>query len=323
MPQLGNRRPPLDILPSAGILVKGAYHTLRAISEHCYNDGHGLHRSDDERRIMTRAKSVGHARTRSSGIPEPPRDRNFMTSLARGLAVISAFSARDRSFTIAQLSRAVGFPRAAVRRCLYTLEQLGYAASDAQGFFLTPKILTLGYAHLSSNKLVASAQPLLERVCGLVQEACSLAILSGDEIVYVGRAIMSKRIMSIDISVGTRLPAHCTSMGRVLLAHLPPAELDAFLAHAELRAFTERTITFPEKLRQILIGIRRSNYCIVDQELEIGLRSIAVPVRDGAGRVTAAMNVGTQAARFTVREMETKLLPSLRSAAEDLTSMLR
>jgi IclR family pca regulon transcriptional regulator len=246
-----------------------------------------------------------------------------MTSLARGLAVISAFSERHPSFTIAELSRAVGFPRAAVRRCLYTLEQLGYAVSDDQGFCLSPKILTLGYAYLSSNKLAWSAQPLLERVCGLVQEACSLATLSGNEIVYVARATMSRRIMSINISVGTRLPAHCTSMGRVLLSHLPPAELDALLARADLRAFTERTVTFPEKLRQILNEVRRSNYCIVDQELEIGLRSIAVPVRDQAGRVTAAINVGTQAARFTVREMETKLLPPLRSAADELSSMLR
>jgi len=272
---------------------------------------------------MTHAKSVGHARPKAKGISKRPPDLNFMTSLARGLTVISAFSEQHQSFTIAELSRAVGFPRAAVRRCLYTLEQLGYAASDDQGFRLSPKILTLGYAYLSSNKLAWSAQPLLERLCGLVQEACSLATLSGNEIVYVARATMSKRIMSINISVGTRLPAHCTSMGRVLLSHLPPAELDAFLARAELRAFTERTVTFPEKLRQILNEVRRSGYCIVDQELEIGLRSIAVPVRDLAGRVTAAINVGTQAARFTVREMETKLLPPLRSAADELTSMLR
>jgi IclR family pca regulon transcriptional regulator len=246
-----------------------------------------------------------------------------MTSLARGLAVIRAFSGQGQSHTIADLSRAVGFPRAAVRRCLYTLEQLGYVASDKQGFHLRPKILTLGYAYLSSNQLAATAQRMLERVCALVQEACSLATLNGDEIVYVARATTGKRIMSIDISVGTRLPACCTSMGRVLLAHLPPADLDALLASCELRAYTERTVTSREKLRQILSGVRSSGYCIVDQELEIGLRSIAVPVRDGTGRVIAAMNVGTQAARFAVREMEAKLLPPLRSAAGELASMLR
>lgn len=256
-------------------------------------------------------------------MPERSGDPNFMASLARGLAVISAFSERGRSFTIAELSRTVGFPRAAVRRCLHTLEQLGYVSSDAQGFFLSPKVLTLGYAYLSSNKLVWSAQPLLDRVCGFIQESCSLATLSGDEIVYVARATMSKRIVSMNIYVGTRLSAYCTSMGRVLLAHLPPAELDACLARAQLRSFTERTITSREKLRQTLNQVRRNGYCIVDQELEIGLRSIAVPVHDAAGSVIAAMNVGTQAARFSIREMEAKLLPALRSASDQLTSMLR
>jgi IclR family pca regulon transcriptional regulator len=239
-----------------------------------------------------------------------------MASLARGLAVITAFSERHRTFTIAELSRAVGFPRAAVRRCLYTLERLGYVGAHETSFFLRPKILSLGYAYLSSNTLASSAQPVLERVCARVQEACSLATLSGEEIVYVARAAMSKRIMSIDISVGTRL-------GRVLLAHLPPTELDALLAGAELRSFTDRTVTSSERLRQILNGVRRSGFCIVDQELEIGLRSLAVPIRDASGTVTAAMNIGTQALRVGVREMEAKFLPTLRAAADELSSTLR
>jgi IclR family transcriptional regulator, pca regulon regulatory protein len=254
--------------------------------------------------------------------PERSGDVNFMASLARGLAVIRAFSEQGRRYTIADVSRTVGFPRAAVRRCLYTLEQLGYVGSDEQGFFLRPKILALGYAYLSSDRLASSAQPLLERVCALVQEACSLATLDGDEIVYVARATTGKRIMSIDISVGTRFPAYCTSMGRVLLAHLPPVELAAFLERAELRTLTDRTVGSREKLEHILTGVRSSDHCIVDQELELGLRSIAVPVRDSTGRVLAAINVGTQAARFGLREMESKLLPPLRSAAQELTAML-
>jgi len=250
-------------------------------------------------------------------------DLNFMTSLARGLAVISAFSAQSRSMTIAEVSRSVGIPRAAVRRCLYTLERLGYVASDEQRFSLKSKVLTLGYSYLSSSRLTASAQPFLDRVSGLVQESCSLATLSSDEIVYVARATTSKRIMSIDIAVGTRLPAYCTSMGRVLLAALAPGELDALLERTQLRAFTERSITSREKLRQVLLNVRRNGYALVDQELEIGLRSIAVPVRDGSGKVVAAMNVGTQAARLGIREMETKFLPALREAADELTAVLR
>lgn len=250
-------------------------------------------------------------------------DLNFMSSLARGLAVLSAFSERGQSLTIAELSRRVGIPRAAVRRCLYTLEQLGYVSSHAHGFVLKPKVLTLGAAYLSSNQVVASAQPLLDRVCALVQESCSLATLSEDQIVYVGRAATGKRILSIDISIGTRLPAYCTSMGRVLLAYLPPADLEAFLDRAELDGFTDRTVTSRDKLTQILGVVRRAGYAMVDQELEIGLRSIAVPVTDATGEVVAAMNVGTQAARFGVGEMEATLLPPLRSAAEDLTALLR
>jgi IclR family pca regulon transcriptional regulator len=276
----------------------------------------------------TKARAGARTQAVAAQVPEPlagperPGDVNFMASLARGLEVIRAFSERGRRYTIADVSRIVAFPRAAVRRCLYTLEQLGYVGSDEQGFFLRPKILALGYAYISSNRLASSAQPLLERVCTLVQEACSLATLDGDEIVYVARATTGKRIMSIDISVGTRLPAYCTSMGRVLLAHLPPVELAAFLARAELRTLTDRTVGSRERLEQILTGVRSSDHCIVDQELEIGLRSIAVPVRDSTGRVFAAMNVGTQAARFGIREMESKLLPPLRSAAQELAVML-
>jgi IclR family pca regulon transcriptional regulator len=246
-----------------------------------------------------------------------------MTSLARGLAVIAAFSERGRTFTIAELSRNVGFPRAAVRRCLHTLERLGYVGSHGPAFFLQPKVLGLGYAYLSSNDLVAAAQPVLDRLCAQVQEASSLAILSGAEIIYVARATMSRRIMSIDISVGTRLPAYASSMGRVLLAHLPPAELDERLARAKLVAYTDRTVTSREKLRQVLNGVRRHGFCIVDQELEIGLRSISVPVRDASGTVAAAINIGTQALSYGVREMEAKLLPPLRAAATEITSTLR
>ena len=253
----------------------------------------------------------------------PTSDGEFMTSLARGLAVIRGLSEQARGLTIAELSRAVDIPRAAVRRCLHTLEQLGFVGSDGRVFLLKPKILTLGYAYLSSNPLSAAAQPFLDRVSVALQESSSLATLSGDEIVYVGRATTSKHIMSIDISVGTRLPAYCTSMGRVLLAHLPPKELTGFLARVKMTAFTPRTVTSRENLRQILEGVRRAGHALVDQELEIGLRSIAVPVRDTMGNVTAAINVGTQAARVDRRDMEARLLPALQEVADELTAVLR
>jgi IclR family pca regulon transcriptional regulator len=256
-----------------------------------------------------------------SEVVGPAGDVDFMTSLARGLAVMRAFSERGASLTIADLSRRVGIPRAAVRRCLHTLELLGYVGSLERAFFLKPKVLTLGYAYFSADALGASVQPVLDRVSATVQESCSLAMLSGDDIVYVARATTSKRIMSIDISVGTRLPAHCTSMGRVLLAHLPPAELERSLARLKLKAFTPRTVTSRERLRQILRSVLRAGYALVDQELEIGLRSLAVPVRDLTGNVTAALNVGTQAARISAREMEMRLMPVLRAASEELTAL--
>lgn len=261
--------------------------------------------------------------TPASEIQALTGDPNFMTSLARGLAVIRAFSQQRRRLSIAQLSHKTGIPRAAVRRCLYTLAQLGYVTSDdGRNFSLRPKILAIGHAYLSSTPLAASAQPLLDRVSSTVHEACSIAILEGDEILYIARSSTTARIMSVDLSIGSRLPAYCTSMGRVLLASLPPPELDAYLSRVELRAFTNRTITSRSRLLQTLEAVRHDGCAIVDEELEIGLRSIAVPVKNASGVVVAAMNVGAQAARVTAREMEAKFLPHLRAAAHELGTLL-
>ncbi len=249
-------------------------------------------------------------------------DPNFMTSLARGLAVIRAFSERRRQMTIAQISQRTGIPRAAVRRCLYTLAQLGYVGSDGRTFSLRPKTLLIGHAYLSSTPLTASAQPFLDRVSAALHEACSMAVLEGDDILYIARSATTTRIMSVDLHVGSHLPAYCTSMGRVLLAALPPHALEAYLARVELRPHTRHTLVAREGLRQTLEAVRRNGYAIVDQELEIGLRSIAVPVRDVTGRVVAAMNVGTQAARASVADLETQFLPPLRAASAELSMQL-
>lgn len=246
-------------------------------------------------------------------------DPNFMTSLARGLAVIGAFSQQRRHMTIAQASQKTGIPRAAVRRCLYTLTQLGYVtADDGRNFSLRPKILALGHTYLSSEPLVTSAQPLLDRISNTLLESCSMAVLDGDDMLYVVRSSSTTRIMSIDLHIGSRLPAYCTSMGRVLLAGLPSGELDTFLARVDLRPLTPHTIVSSSKLKQVLEDIRSRGYALVDQELELGLRSIAVPVKGVAGQVLAALNISAQASRVPIAEMETRFLPALRAAAEEL-----
>jgi IclR family pca regulon transcriptional regulator len=246
-------------------------------------------------------------------------DPNFMTSLARGLAVIRGFSQQRRRMSIAQLSLRTGIPRAAVRRCLYTLSKLGYVASeDGRNFALRPQILSLGHAYLSSVPLVMAAQPVLDQVSAKTHESCSLAIMDGDEIMYVARSSSSTRIMSIDLGVGSRLPAHCTSMGRVLLANLMPDDLAAYLRRVKLAPYTNRTVVSKERLAETLAGVRDAGYAIVDQELEIGLRSIAVPVKDYRSRVAAAINISVQAPRVSIGEMEKSFLPQLRLAAEEL-----
>ncbi len=248
-------------------------------------------------------------------------DPSFMTSLARGLAVIRAFSDQRRSLTIAQISHKTGIPRAAVRRCLHTLKQLGYADSDANNFSLKPKILTLGYSYLSSTPLTVSALPYLNQISRTLNESCSLAVLDENEVLYVARSATS-RIMSVALNTGSRLPAYCTSLGRVMLAYMPADALDAYLARTELKAYTHRTVVSPERIREILDGVRENGYAIVEEELEVGLRSIAVPVRGASGNVVAALNVGAQATRVTSKQMKEQFLPVLLRGAQELAVLL-
>jgi IclR family pca regulon transcriptional regulator len=248
-------------------------------------------------------------------------DPSFMTSLARGLAVLRAFSDSARPQTIAQLSQKTGIPRAAVRRCLYTLKQLGYVDAELNNFSLRPKVLTLGYSYLSSTPLTVSAQPSLNSISRTLGESCSLAVLEDGEILYVARAAAS-RVMSVALNSGSRLPAYCTSLGRVLLSHLHADELDAYFGKTILRPMTERTVTSPQRLREVLAGVRQAGYAVNDEELELGLRSIAVPVRGASGTVHAALNVGVQAARVSVERLEKEFLPVLLRGAQDLSVLL-
>ncbi|WP_454254121.1 IclR family transcriptional regulator domain-containing protein [Pseudomonas sp. Marseille-Q8238] len=249
-------------------------------------------------------------------------DPDFMTSLARGLAVIHAFQERKRHLTIAQISHRTEIPRAAVRRCLHTLMKLGYVMSDGRTYSLLPKVLTLGHAYLSSTPLGVTAQPILDRLSEHLHEACSIATLEGDEILYIARSATPQRLISVDLSVGSRLPAYCTSMGRILLAGLDDAAVDDYLASADLQVKTRRTVCTPEGLRESIAEIRQQGWVIIDQELEVGLRSVAVPVCDPAGQVLAALNVGTHVGRISRQELEVRFLPALLEASRDLSSRL-
>ncbi|MBK5958974.1 IclR family transcriptional regulator [Rhodoplanes elegans] len=261
------------------------------------------------------AQPPGH-RTGEGPVPGDP---NIMTSLVRGLAVIQAFSRESAAVTISQISQKTGIPRAAVRRCLYTLRALGFAdTEDGRQYVLRPRILVLGHAHLGSIPLARAAQPLLRRIADTLQESYSLAILDGDDIVYVARASVS-RIMTIDLHVGSRLPAVFTSMGRVLLAHRPEAERDERLARVVFHPFTAHTIRDVAALRAEILRVRASGYSIMDQELELGLRSIAVPIVTPDGTATAALNVGAHASRLSVTDMVETILPLLREAAAELS----
>lgn len=261
--------------------------------------------------------------TPASEIEALTGDPNFMSSLARGLAVIRAFSQQRRELTIAQLSHRTDIPRAAVRRCLYTLAKLGYVGTeDGRTYALRPRILALGHAYLSSTPLATAVQPLLDQISDELHESSSMAVLEGDEILYIARSSTTTRLMSIDLGLGSRLPAYCTSMGRVLLADLAPVQLDQYLSRVKLTRLTNRTVSTAAELKRVLAEVRRDGYAIVDQELEIGLRSIAVPVKDAAARCVAAINVGTQSARVSVAEMQARFLAPLQAAASELSVLL-
>lgn len=242
------------------------------------------------------------------------RSTDFVQSLERGLAVIRAFDADHPDLSLSDVARATGLPRAAARRFLLTLVDLGYVRTDGKLFALRPRILELGYAYLSSIALPDVAQPHLETLAAKVHESCSLSVLDDGDIIYVAR-VPTRRIMTVAINVGTRFPAYATSMGRVLLAALPATDLDDYLAGTELRHLTPKTISDPVKLRTALARVANAGYALVDQELEVGLRSIAVPVHDADGTVVAALNVSMHVGRGSADAARRELLPHLRDTA--------
>lgn len=261
------------------------------------------------------------ARSRGAGGPGL-RGSDFVQSLERGLAVIRAFDANRPELTLSDVARATDLTRAAARRFLLTLVELGYMRSDGRLFALRPRILELGYAYLSSLSLPEVAQPHMEALVARVHESCSVSVLDGTDVIYVAR-VPTKRIMTVSISVGTRFPAYATSMGRVLLAAQTDDWLDAFLESIDLARLTERTTTDPASLRALLTKVRVQGYSLVDQELEQGLRSIAVPLHDVDGGVIAAMNISLHVTRGTADMMRKELLPALLATAEAIETDLR
>jgi len=249
------------------------------------------------------------------------RESHFVQSLERGLSVITAFGSADPELTLSEVAKSTGLTRAAARRFLLTLVDLGYMRQEGKLFRLTPKVLGLGYAFLSSLSLPSIAEPHLERLAGEVHESSSLSVLDGNDIVYVAR-VPTSRIMTVAINVGTRFPAYATSMGRVLLAGLDDDALEEHLATLELEQFTSHTVTSVDALRERVLEARRQGYALVDQELEHGLRSLAAPVRNREGVVVASVNVSSHISRINRDKARREFLPALLRAARDIEADL-
>lgn len=252
--------------------------------------------------------------------PPKPGD-TYVQSFARGLSVIRSFSAETPTQTLTEVARRTGLTRAGARRILLTLEGLGYVTSQGRRFQLAPRILDLGFAYLSSLPLWNLAEPVMEALVADVKESCSAAVLDGADIVYVLR-VPTHKIMSINLGIGSRLPAFCTSMGRMLMAGLPQSELESALGAAPISARTSRTVTDRAELRELIGQAGRQGWCLVNQELEEGLVSLAAPIRDRSGRAIAALNISGQFNRTPPPHMLEHFLPRLLTAAGEISTLL-
>lgn len=247
---------------------------------------------------------------------------DYVQSLERGLRVLTTFSAEAPELSLSDVARRTGLKRATSRRILLTLEELGYVASNGRRFSLRPRALDVGYAYLSTMPVAEIAIPFMEELSRHFNESSSVAVLDGTDIVYIAR-VQANRIMSINLAVGSRLPAYATSMGRVLLAWLTPVELDAYFATARLATLTERTVAREERLREILAEVRARGWALTDQELEDGVRSVAAPLLARDRRAVAAMNMSTHAGRVSLARLRDEFVPRLLEAAEGVSRALR
>jgi IclR family pca regulon transcriptional regulator len=250
----------------------------------------------------------------------PGGSDTFVESFAKGLLVIAAFS-HERALSLTDIARRTGLPRAGVRRLLHTLVTLGIARHDGDLFMLTPRALQLGFAYLSSLSLREVAQPVIEQLSREADEVVAISVLDGTDATYIARAEVTS-VLRQRLTIGSRIPAYCTSMGRVLLAGLPADECAACLADTELRAWTRLTVIDPAALQLEIANVRSQGWSLVSEELELGACGIAVPVRDANGNVMAALNLSTNLARHTPEAMIETFLPRLRTAAEQITQSL-
>jgi IclR family transcriptional regulator, pca regulon regulatory protein len=249
-------------------------------------------------------------------------ERDTMGGLAKGLAVIETFGADKPRQTISEVAAASGLDRATARRCLLTLAHCGYADWDGKFFTLTPRVLRLGTACLATMPLPQIVQPLLDSLADRIGESTSVSILDGNEIVYIARAAQ-KKVMAISLMPGSRLPAYCTSMGRVLLAGRSDDEIGELIASSSLQSRTPLTLVDPAAVIREIGRVREQGYAVIDQEVQLGLRSVAVPLRNARRHVVAALNAGVAVGSESVPELVERLLPSLKSAAEEMHSFLR
>ena len=251
-----------------------------------------------------------------------PLERDpFVQSFARGLSIITCFSADNPVMTLSEIAERVNLSRAAARRFLLTLENLGYVSLDGRNFQLTAKVLDLGYGYLSSLSLPEIAQPHLEVLASRVHESASASVLDGTDIIYIAR-VPIRRIMSVKINIGTRMPAHATSMGRVLLAGLATPDLKAMISNLEIPKYTRNTITSKSVLLQEINKVKAQGWSINDQELEYGLRSIAVPILNKAEEIIASINISTTAQSNSLESMEAMFLPELKLTARKISDDL-
>lgn len=248
-------------------------------------------------------------------------DKEYVAGLEKGLAIIEAFGIRNGPLTLSEAAAITGHSRASARRSLLTLQRLGYVESDGRYFRLAPRVLRLGHAYLTSTSLAKLVQPILEAVSERTQESSSLAVLDGTDAVFVARAA-TRRSLSNGLGLGSRLPAYCAATGRVLLAALPPEQAELLLKRMARHRLTPHTrIELPDLLA-LLNEVRAQGYAVSNEELELGVRSIAVPIRDASGRTVASMSLVASTSRHSLETMLRTLLPELESTRRMLGTLL-